>query len=149
MNNFDNLDFIGYLKDYCTRNNIFFIPGPEDYQNAVADYSVYENYDLILCADLSLTPDFNEFGRVSYNGTLALGRKRELTDYEQTVSSLDETFEQKYERRLLALTQALFGLINEIQCNEDGEILSCSMSYAINRFDLNADFVLANINIKF
>lgn len=146
----DNLDFYSYLEDYCDTNKIFFIPGSEDYQNAVADEDVYKDFDLILCSDLTLTPNFyEEDGSVTYNGTLALGRKREITDGEETVASLDETFKQKYARRLHDLITMLYNMINEIRCDADAEVLSCSMSYAINRFDLNADFIVANISIKF
>ena len=146
----DNLDFYSYLENYCKENNIFFIPGQEDYRNAVADENVYEAYDLILCSDLTLTPNFyDEDGSVTYNGTIALGRKREITEDEETVSSLDETFQQKYNRRLHSLISMLYNMINEIRCDADAEILSCTMSYALNQYDLNADFIVANISIKF
>lgn len=146
----DNLDFYTYLENYCKENKIFFIPGPEDYQNAVADEDYYKDFDLILCSDLTLTPNFyDEEGTVTYNGTIALGRKREITDDEETESSLDETFKQKYSRRLHDLIEMLYNLLNEIRCDADAEILSCTMSYSINRFDLNADFVVANISIQF
>lgn len=142
----NNLDFYGYLKEYCARNSIYFIPGPEDYQNAVMDASVYDAYDLILCSDLTLTPSFGEdFGSVTYNGTIALGRKRE----DDTVSTLDETFAQKYEARLCDLMESIINMLNELQCNEDAEVISCTAQYAINQYDLNADFVVAAVSIKF
>lgn len=145
----NNLDLYGYLKDYCEDNKIFFIPGPEDYRNAVADENVYEDFDLILCTDLTLSPNFyDEEGSVTYNGLIALGRKRELTDEEETVSSLDETFQQKYVRRLCDLVELLVDFLNDIRCDADAEITYCAISYAINEYDLNADFAVANITMK-
>ena len=145
----NNLDLYGYLKDYCEDNKIFFIPGPEDYRNAVADENVYEDFDLILCTDLTLSPNFyDEEGSVTYSGVIALGRKREITDEEETVSSLDETFQQKYDRRLCDLVKLLVDFLNDIRCDIDAEIPSCSISYAINEYDLNADFAVANITMK-
>ena len=139
------LDFIGYLKNYCKKNNIFFIAGPQDYQNAVIDKNIYAPYDLILIADLTFTPNFSdELGTVVYDGTIGLGRKKE--DF--TTSSLDETFQQKYDRRLLSLSEAIVNMFNEMQCTDDIEVLSWTGSYALNRYDLNADFVVANISIK-
>lgn len=139
----DNFDFYGFLENYCKENHIFFIAGPEDYANAVADRNLYAEYDLILTADLTLSPDYGDnFGKVTYNGTIALGRKRE--DY--TTSSLDETFRQKYNRRLLDLVHSLDNIFKSFMCEDDVEITS-TMSYALNRFDANIDFVAANVSI--
>ena len=139
------LDFIGYLKDYCTENKIFFVAGPRDYQNAVLDKKIYDEYEMLLLVDLTFSPNFDdELGTVIYTGTFALGQKKE----EDTVSSLDETFQQKYDRRLLKLAEALAAMFNEMQCDGDIEVLSWTGSYALNRFDLNADFVVANASVK-
>jgi len=141
----NNLDFLGFLEDYCREHKIYLITGPEAYQNAVADWAVYEAYDLIMCVDLTFNPDFSdELGSVTYNGTIGLGQKRE----EETESSLDETFGQKYHRRLLKLAETFVAFFNELQCEDEIEMNSCTMSYALNRYDLNADFVVANVSFK-
>lgn len=141
----NSLDFIGYLKDYCKDNNIFFVAGPKDYQNAVLDKKIYDSYDMLLLVDLTFSPDFSdEIGAVTYTGTFALGQKRE----ENTVSSLDETFQQKYDRRLLKLSEAIVSMFREMECTNDIEVQSWTGSYALNRFDLNADFVVANASVK-
>lgn len=144
-------DFIGYLKDWCTENKVFLIAGPESYQNAVADEHIYEDYDLIMCASLTINPMFTETGAnsCSYNGSIGFGRKREITDSENTVSNLDETFDQKYERRLLDLTETLVAFLEDLQCNEDADIRSCIINYSLNRYDLNADFVIADVSLQF
>lgn len=145
----DKLNLIGSLRTYCNVNNICFIPGPTAYQNAVMDYHIYENNELILVADLQFRPVFgeNSLEEVTYQGTLALGRKREDNDTQCTVSSLDETFEQKYDRRLEELSSLLTELLLNLQCEYNYNIDSVRMSYALNQYDLNADFVSADIQI--
>ena len=109
MNKFD---FIGVLRQYCVRNGNFFIMGENGYVNAVADATVYENNELILVADLRLDVTFggSVVQTTNYNGMLALGRKREVDEFgARTVSTLDETVEQKYDRRLPIVTGKQIG----------------------------------------
>lgn len=139
------LNLIGILRDYCDREHLYFIPGSDAYRNAIMDQSIYAANDLILVCDLQFSPVFgeNSLNEVQYNGTIALGRKREL----QTVSTLDETFEQKYDRRLMELSNLLTELLLSLQCEHNFVIDSARMSYSLNEYDLNADFVSAEIQI--
>ena len=139
------LNLIGILRDYCNREHLYFIPGSSAYQNAIMDQSVYSANDLILVCDLQFSPVFgeNSLNDVQYSGTIALGRKREVS----TVSSLDETFEQKYDRRLLELSNLLTELLLSLQCEHNFIIDSVQMSYSLNEYDLNADFISAEIQI--
>lgn len=139
-----DFDLIDILRDYCTLNDIFFIPGTDAYINAVADMNVYADSDLILIADFTSAPSFTG-GRVTgntYTGVLALGRKTET----YTTSTLDETWEQKYDRRLKSLSQTLASLIGDIACENEFEISNVTFKLDINKFDLNADFVAATIS---
>ena len=139
------LNLIGILRDYCDREHLYFIPGPAAYQNAIMDQSVYAANELILVCDLQFSPVFgeNSLNEVQYNGTIALGRKREVS----TFSTLDETFEQKYDRRLMKLSNLLIELLLSLQCQHNFVIDSAQMSYSLNEYDLNADFVAAEIQI--
>ena len=139
------LNLIGILRDYCDREHLYFIPGSSAYQNAIMDQSVYTANDLILVCDLQFSPVFgeNSLNDVQYNGTIALGRKREAT----SVSTLDETFEQKYDRRLMELSNLLTELLLSLQCEHNFVIDSAQMSYSLNEYDLNGDFVSAEIQI--
>lgn len=141
------LNLIGILRDYCDREHLYFIPGPASYRNAIMDQSIYSANDLILVCDLQFSPAFgeNSLNEVQYNGTIALGRKREVPS--ASVSSLDETFEQKYDRRLMELSNLLTELLLLLQCEYNFVIDSAQMSYSLNEYDLNADFVSAEIQI--
>jgi hypothetical protein len=139
------LNLIGILRDYCNREHLYFIPGPDAYRNAIMDQSIYAANDLILVCDLQFSPVFgeNSLNDVQYNGTIALGRKREIA----SVATLDETFEQKYDRRLMELSNLLTELLLSLQCEHNFVIDSAQMSYALNEYDLNADFVSAEIQM--
>lgn len=138
---------ISELREYCKNNGIYFICGNDAYVNAVADRHTYDKNELILIAELDM--DVNLGGSVvqsvTYKGTIALGRKCEDT----TTASLDETFLQKYDNRLLELCDLLVSLIKEISCTNGGTVNTLSLKYDINKFDLNADFVAGTIDIEF
>lgn len=131
------------FRTYCKNKGYYFILGDDAYINAVNDSTVYENNKIIVIADLSFKPNIenNRTYSVSYSGTIAVGRKRES----ETVSSLDETFEQKYDNRLQDLSELLMVILSDFACSNDIEINSVNARFDINKFDLNADFVAAQI----
>lgn len=143
----DKLDFISYLRNWCTTNKIYFAPGESEYVNAIADQNKFNDWELILCADLRITPNFSDTGveSVTYSGYISLGRKRE----EVTYSSIDETWMQKYDNRLKDLVGMLVSFFDNLQCNEDATLNSCTMDYLLNRTDVNIDFVSASVSISF
>lgn len=139
-------NFYGKLQEYCKEHKIFLALGEQEYANYISDKKCYDAYDMIMCADLRLTPVFNEISvqEVTYKGTIALGRKRE----ENTQSTLDELFHQKYERRLKDLTEILVSIFEELMCSEEIYVRRCEISYRINVYDVNIDFVSANVSIN-
>lgn len=143
----DRLDFISYLRSWCATNNIYFAAGESDYINAVTDQNKFNDWDLILCADLRITPNFSDSGvaSVTYSGYISLGRKREETTY----SSIDETWLQKYDNRLRDLVSMLVSFFEELQCDEEATLNSCTMDYLLNKTDVNIDFVSASVSITF
>ena len=147
----DIFELISYLDSWCKANSIYFCAGPEQYNNIVLDNNIYANFDLILCVAFNMIPKYSDGGlqSVTYQGSLALGRKREITDEENTESSLDEDFMQKYSRRLEDLTEKLNGLLVSLQCEQESYIDSCTMNYVLNKYDINVDFVNATVSIRF
>lgn len=144
----DKLDFISYLRNWCNSKGIYFAAGESDYINAYNDQNIFENLDLILCADLTLTPSFSDTGvsSVTYNGYISLGRKRET---ESQYSSIDETFLQKYDNRLKDLAEILVGFFGALQCEQEATINTCTLDYLLNHTDVNIDFVSASVSITF
>ena len=149
----EDFNLIDILRTYCETASIYFIPGTSAYINAVADETVYENNELLLIADFTISPVIVN-GRVSetsYTGVMSLGRKREESETSpsiETESSLDETYEQKYDRRLKELSSLLVYIISKVGCENDFDILNVTLRYDINQFDLNADFVAATLTLK-
>jgi hypothetical protein len=79
---------------------------------------------------------------VRYTGSILLGRK---VDADGTDASLDETYLEKYDARLLELMQLLVIFIGQFGCDNELDIEGLELPHAINRFDSNIDFVGGNV----
>ena len=153
-----SFDILEKLRTYCVSEGIIFIPSiSESYVNSVIDWNEYENNDLIMFALFNAVHVFDnaKLIEIAYTGVIGLGRKCESElieddngDYTvETESTLDETPEQKYDRRLKYLANKLTQILSEIACENKYEIRNCNMRLEINKFDLNADFVACDITI--
>ena len=148
------MKLIDDLITYCQEEEIRLIIGDDMYQNAIADNVEYKDNELIMLAYFNVSPTVVN-GRIvseKYTGAIALGRKREERligeeEYENTQSSLDETFEQKYIRRISDLYDLLFTHLGSFTCYNEYIIDSAECKIDINKFDLNADFVTCAISI--
>lgn len=153
-----SFDILEKLRTYCVNEGIIFIPSiSESYVNSVIDWNEYENNDLIMFALFNAVHVFDnaKLIEIAYTGVIGLGRKCESElieddngDYTvETESNLDETPEQKYDRRLKYLANKLTEILSTIACENQYEIRNCNMRLEINKFDLNADFVACDITI--
>ena len=153
-----SFDILEKLRTYCVNEGIIFIPSiSESYVNSVIDWNEYENNDLIMFALFNAVHVFDnaKLIEIVYTGVIGLGRKCESEliededgDYTvETESTLDETPEQKYDRRLKYLANKLTEILSEIACENQYEIRNCNVRLEINKFDLNADFVACDITI--
>lgn len=147
------MDIIDIFQEFCDDNKITLLTGPESYVNSVIDSEVYKNNDLVMILDLTETPYFQNkrIYKSVYQGVVALGRKREtdvLNPWIETESSLDETFKQKYNNRLKDLSNKIKEYLQSISCEYDFDILDLVLSYDLNKFDLNADFVIGTISFE-
>jgi len=153
-----SFDVLEKLRTYCVNEGIIFIPSiSESYVNSVIDWNEYKNNDLIMFALFNAVHVFDnsKLVEIAYTGVIGLGRKceSELIEDEdgeytvETESNLDETPEQKYDRRLKYLANKLTEILSTIACENQYEIRNCNMRLEINKFDLNADFVACDITI--
>jgi len=143
----DNFNLIGGLRDFAISKNWHFLCGDNFYENFEASQAEFENGQLVFVAEFSANPIFgngNNISSISYAGTIMLGRK---FDEDSTPASLDETFIQKYDRRLLSLMQLLAVNIAQFACANELEISNPSFVLAINKFDTNIDFVVGQITL--
>lgn len=137
------MKLIDTIEKYCEDSDIVFILGTQDYQNLEADIYGYKNGQLILLCDVSYSVNIYS-GSVtgySYNVTLGLGRK---FDQDGDEAGLDEYYKQKYHLRLKELSEKLNEIIGDIACLGDFTVNSFNVKYDINKFDLNADFVVGS-----
>jgi hypothetical protein len=159
------------LQAYCTTNNILFIPGNEAYVNLsqVIDETDFSVNNLILIADFTASPLISN-GKVEetrYSGLLALGQVIDdniLYDanYEPVIdisgntltttgetfqASLDETFQQKLDRRLYKLSNQLIDVITDVACANDYRVENVTFKLDINKMDVNLDAVAATLTI--
>lgn len=158
---------IDKMKEYCETQNHVFIAGGNDYKayrNSLLDDNEYANGQLIVFAGFEMIPtlSMNQLNGLKYTGVVGVGRKceektiteddidteenEELKEY--TVSNLDETYQQKYDRRLKSLATQLFIFCQLMACNNNLEITSMTMGEKINQYDLNADFVECQITFE-
>jgi hypothetical protein len=143
MNNFD---LIGALSTYAAANSMVFLSGANFYQNYEASQAEYELGQLVLTAEFDASVQFSRgftVGSITYSGIMALGRKFE--DDADTHSNLDETFHQKYDRRLYDLMSLMVTQIASFACANELEVTQCQFKMDLNKFNTNIDFVAAQI----
>ena len=97
-------DIVGALKTFATSKGWHFIFGNDEYVSS--DRHDYEAWEVVLtCLFQPPIPKFNEYSNVvqeyTYTGSIMIGRKFEIA----TGVTLNETMGEKYDNRLLELSQ--------------------------------------------
>jgi hypothetical protein len=138
----EQFDIIGALETYALGRGWLFYYKFDDFYSNIGVNQQFDQDKLILIADFQAEPIIQNgvIPQITYNCLLMLGRKFELAG---TVSSMDETPKQKYDRRLKELAQLLSNGMAEFACNEELEITSFPVVVEINQFDTNIDFASA------
>jgi hypothetical protein len=106
---------------------------------------------LLLIFPFSESAVMSKHGIVEYWKTstrLWLGRKFDNTSSVGTMSSIDETPEQKDERRMADIRTALKELVKDLFCDGDYEMLSGNMSLEFNVTNENIDVVVLDLTFK-
>jgi len=143
-------NLINIINSYCAENNILFIPGTAAYVNLsqIIDETDFSVNNKILIADFTAQPNLvnGTVQETRYSGLLALGQAFDIEDGTVTYqSTLDETYQQKFDRRLYQLSNELVEIIGDISCENELTTENITFKLDINQFDVNADFVAATI----
>jgi hypothetical protein len=142
---------IDKLSDYALAKGWLFFNGDNYYTNIDADVEIADN-QFVLRVNLNAVPTRsggNRTNTINYTGLIALGRKREVVSGQETTeASLDESFEQKYNRRLKEMINTLSSDMGEFACANGCQILTENYIYDVNQFDTNIDFVVGQFNIE-
>lgn len=162
-------DIIGALRTLATTNGWAFLSGSSSMQNYEASQNEYINGQLVLIAEFNARPIMTRAGKldsIRYNGVVGLGIKFDddgtdnieddpetpenetKTFNDGTPSSLDETFIQKYDRRLLTLMQTLSTNLLSFACANELTIVDADFRLELNKFDTNIDFVIGTITFE-
>lgn len=105
---------------------------------------IYPPDQFILTYDYNLTPTVKNGVVLSWRSEVmfALGRKAEAAG---TSASVTETHQQKYERRLKALTEELVAGLLALQCATGYTLTMQPMVVQPNKYDTNIDFVYTRV----
>lgn len=134
-------EFIDTLEAYAISKGWNFVLKFDDFYANIEAQKDYAPGELVLTVDYNSLPVINN-GRVTsitYTSLMALGR---CFDIDTTKASLDETFRQKYDRRLKELESELANSIAEFACTNELEVSLTPMNSDINVYDTNIDFVI-------
>jgi hypothetical protein len=139
-------DIIARLQDYCTDNGILFFVGDNFMKNYELIAATALPDQLIMCCDPFLMQPKNvrggRYSSVDFSSVVILGRKSESAG---TISSLDETYRDKWVRRLGELCELMYSHMVNFSCENE---LECSLDIRadlINFLNTNIDFVRSNV----
>lgn len=111
-------DIPNLFKDYAESKDWVFCYGSDEYMSAMSASTDFDVDQLILGMDWAVTPTLAQGGAVdsvTHNCTIMLGRKFEET----TMASLDETMQQKHDRRLAELCEMIINMVEDITCDSE------------------------------
>lgn len=139
-------DLFDKFREYCEKAGILFILGGQEWQNKLSALKGLKPDQLMLGVEGNVSPTFNAslMTSVTYTLTVILGRKCEAKG---TKSSMEETFEQKYDARLKDLMDQLALIMSSMVCENGYEITSFTMTPQINHLDLNIDCISSQVTI--
>lgn len=135
----DQYDIIGALESYALSQNWLFEYGVDQFYKSIQSNQQYDPGKIIMIADFRAQPT-KKNGRtteISYTCLIMLGRK---FDDNGQAASIDETSEQKYDRRLKELCQLLDIAIGQVACDNELDLTVGDIVININMFSANIDF---------
>lgn len=138
----EQFDIIGAFNTYTASKGYHAVYGFNNFESNIATIRSYTTDEYCFIFDFKADPVWgnNIIQEIRYTCLLMLGRKSDLAG---TQSSLDETAQQKYDRRLNDLINGLALLIRDVACNNALLVESSPLSVDINVFDTNIDFAIS------
>lgn len=142
-----NFDIIGVLRTYATAKGWVFLSGENSYKNYELTQASLTKGKIVFAAECKSDVEQKNktIIKIKYTCSLMLGEKTEATGI--AVSSMDETYIQKYDARLLALTTLLATTIGDIACTNQLDISNYTMEENLNTFNENLDFIVTTVTL--
>ena len=129
------------LRNYCNNAGIKFIWRTDEFYANQAVVGEYSPGQLIMLCDLKPVPRISgsQVADINYRGLIGIGRKFDSTGI---AANLDENALQKYDRRMLELTQLLILHSTTFACNNNLILEFGELDYLFNFYAENIDFVV-------
>jgi hypothetical protein len=131
----DQYDIIGAIETYALSQKWLFEYGIDNFYKSIQTNQQFDTGKIILIADFRAQPT-----KKSYTCLMMLGRK---FDSDGQAADLDETSQQKYDRRLKELCQLLDTAIGQIACDNELDLTAGEIVVDINQFAANIDFAVS------
>lgn len=130
------------LESYALGKGWKFVYKFDDFYGNIEVQQDYNDSDLVLTADVISLPLIvnGNIAQITYTTQLALGRK---FDIDSQAANLDESFKQKYDRRLSELQGVFANAIADFACSNELEVNVSGFIFDINVYDTNIDFVIS------
>ena len=142
----EQFGLIKALQADCATKDWRFVSGDRWYRNAeITKQGGLDVGEIVMTAFVNnAQPRFvnSVIDRITYSAEIMIGRKfDEIGD----TSSLDETFIQKYERRLEELAKLMATFLASFACEHRLTIQSSTFQFYLNQYDENLDFCGGNV----
>lgn len=143
----EQFNIIGALKSYAENLGWIFVFGIDNFERNIQSVVEFSPGQLILMCDFRATPTIRngQTMAISYTCLMMLGRK---IDTDAQRSDLDETNQQKYDRRLKELMQLLNNTIAQVACDNQLDANPNELIVQVNMFAENIDFATGS-NVVF
>jgi hypothetical protein len=145
-------DLVKVFEDYATLKGWQFAYGTRQILNYETSHKDLELGDKLLLMfpfteSAQINTNLNVIGKWRFNTQIWLGQKFDVDGSTGTYSELDETYEQKYERRLLGLRGTVREMFKDLLCVGGYEMINIQITREVNEFDENLDFVVVNLTV--
>lgn len=136
----DNFGLVDTLEAYALNQGWKFVLKFDEFYANISAQDEYLDGQLILTVDTKPLPviENGQITSITYATLMTLGRK---FDDDGEVASLDESYKQKYDRRLKSLQQSLASTIATVACDNELEVTTTAFISDINVYDTNIDFI--------
>ena len=141
------MSVVSDIRYLATSLGYNFIYGTAEYVNAKLDKIDMQTKDVIYMVPVQHTDTYiNGMPEYfQYSNVIGLGVKNDGT-YQST---LDEFYEQKYDRRLSDMETRLIGFIDSLGCTAGFEITGRRIFSEINKFDANIDVMMGEVQFRY
>lgn len=147
------IDLIAEINAMCLTNSWRSAFGLDEFEKNIATSEGYAAGEKVLAFEAYYTPTVvnTKTTQESWRVVASLGRKFDPSytadAFQTATASLDETHQQKYDRRLASLVSEFVANFAALACALEFDISFGEIGFDVNMFDTNIDFVTSVITL--